>query len=69
MADQMKAVLADIDADRRHLLCRFATRKVQFMDDLGPGAKQIGEIKGAIRGNERTPRRLVGRQRGRMLKK
>jgi len=24
------------------------TRKVQVMDDLGPGAKQIGEIKGAI---------------------
>ena len=56
----MKAVLADVDADRRHLLCRFATRKVQVMDNLGPGAKQIGEIKGAIRGNESAPRRLKG---------
>ena len=51
----MKAVLADVDAGRRHLLCRFATRKVQVMDDLGPGAKQISEIKGVIRGNESGP--------------
>ena len=27
---------------------RIYTRKVQVMDDLGPGAKQIGEIKGAV---------------------
>jgi uncharacterized cupredoxin-like copper-binding protein len=27
---------------------RVYTRKVQVMDDLGPGAKQIGEIKGAV---------------------
>ena len=51
----MKAVLADVDADRRHSLGRFATRKVQVMDDIGPGAKQIGEIKGAILGNESGP--------------
>ena len=31
------------------------TRKVQVMDDLGPGAKQIGEIKGAIREIEVYP--------------
>ena len=31
------------------------TRKVQVMDDLGPGAKQIGEIKGAIREIEIYP--------------
>jgi len=31
------------------------TRKVQVMDDIGPGAKQIGEIKGAIREIEVYP--------------
>ncbi len=31
------------------------TRKIQVMDDLGPGAKQIGEIKGAIREIEVYP--------------
>lgn len=31
------------------------TRKVQVMDELGPGAKQIGEIKGAIREIEVYP--------------
>jgi len=31
------------------------TRKVQVMDDLGPGAKQIGEIKGAVREVEVYP--------------
>jgi len=31
------------------------TRKVQVMDDVGPGAKQIGEIKGAIREIEVYP--------------
>ena len=31
------------------------TRKVQVMDDLGAGAKQIGEIKGAIREIEVYP--------------
>ena len=31
------------------------TRKVQVMDDLGPGAKTIGEIKGAIREIEIYP--------------
>jgi len=31
------------------------TRKVQVMDALGPGAKQIGEIKGAIREIEVYP--------------
>ncbi len=31
------------------------TRKVQVMDDLGKGAKQIGEIKGAIREVEVYP--------------
>ncbi len=31
------------------------TRKVQVMDDLGPGAKTIGEIKGAIREIEVYP--------------
>ena len=31
------------------------TRKVQVMDDFGPGAKQIGEIKGAIREIEVYP--------------
>jgi len=31
------------------------TRKVQVMDDLGEGAKQIGEIKGAIREIEVYP--------------
>ena len=50
----MKAVLVDVDADRRHLLGRFATREVQGKDDLGPGAKQIGEINGA--GESKAPR-------------
>ena len=45
----MKAVLADVDAGSRHYACRIATRKIQVMDDLSLGAKQIGEIKGAIR--------------------
>jgi len=31
------------------------TRKVQVMDDLGPGAKQIAEIKGAVREAEVYP--------------
>jgi uncharacterized cupredoxin-like copper-binding protein len=31
------------------------TRKVQVMDDVGKGAKQIGEIKGAIREIEVYP--------------
>ena len=31
------------------------TRKVQVMDDIGPGAKQISEIKGAIREIEVYP--------------
>ncbi len=31
------------------------TRKVQVMDDVGPGAKQIGEIKGAVREIEVYP--------------
>jgi uncharacterized cupredoxin-like copper-binding protein len=31
------------------------TRKVQVMDDIGPGAKTIGEIKGAIREIEIYP--------------
>jgi uncharacterized cupredoxin-like copper-binding protein len=37
------------------LASRVWTRKVQVMDDLGPGAKQIGEIKGAIREIEVYP--------------
>jgi len=37
------------------LASRVWTRKVQVMDDLGEGAKQIGEIKGAIREIEVYP--------------
>jgi len=37
------------------LAAKVWTRKVQVMDDLGPGAKQIGEIKGAIREIEVYP--------------
>ncbi len=37
------------------LAAKVWTRKVQVMDDLGPGAKTIGEIKGAIREIEVYP--------------
>ncbi len=43
--DEVEVVLADVDADRRHLVCRFAGHRTQNLR-MRPGARSVDPITG-----------------------